>query len=49
MSQGKFTINFELLQFIYDFIAKIFNDTMRQYNAYDKRLEILKNQFGRSN
>jgi hypothetical protein len=47
LSQGKFTQNFELLQFIYDFIAKTYNEPVKKYNAYEKRLEILKSQYGK--
>jgi hypothetical protein len=46
MSQAKFSQNFELLQFIYDFIAKTYNEPIRKYNAYEKRLEIIKSQYG---
>ncbi len=46
LAQGKFTPNFELLQFVYDFIAKTYNEPNKKYNAYQRRLEILKSQYG---
>ncbi len=46
MSQSKFTQNFELLQFLYDFIAKTYNEPIKKYNAYERRLEIIKSQYG---
>jgi hypothetical protein len=46
MSKGKFTQNFEFLQFAYDYIAKNCGEQSAKYKAYDKRLEIIKSQFG---
>ena len=46
MSKSKFTLNFEFLQFTYDLFAKSFGDPTIKYSAYEKRLEILKYQFG---
>ena len=46
MSKSKFTQNFEFLQFVYDLFAKSFGDPTIKYSAYEKRLEILKFQFG---
>jgi hypothetical protein len=46
LSKCKFTPNFEFLQFVYDFLAKNFGDPLIRYSAYEKRLEILKYQYG---
>lgn len=46
LSKCKFTPNFEFLQFVYDFLAKNFGDPSIKYFAYEKRLEILKFQYG---
>ena len=45
MTQGKFTTNFELLQFVYDFIVKTCDNGVR-LNAFERRLEIIKVQNG---
>ncbi len=41
---GKFTHNFEFLQFVYDYVAKNCGDGTIRHSAYEKRLEIIKNQ-----
>jgi hypothetical protein len=46
LCKSKFTPNFEFLQFIYDLIAKSFNDSTSKISAYEKRLEIVKSQNG---
>jgi hypothetical protein len=46
LSKGKFTPNFELLQFIFDLVHKNCGDTSLKYNAYEKRIEIVKSQHG---
>ena len=45
MTQGKFTINFELLQFVYDYVVKSCENGIR-LNGFERRLEILKIQNG---
>jgi hypothetical protein len=49
LTKNKFNVNFEFLQFVYDFILK--QDSKQQniqsnIKPYDKRLEILKAQHG---
>jgi len=46
LSKSKFTQNFEFLQFLYDYFAKNFGEPLTRYQALEKRLEILKSQFG---
>jgi hypothetical protein len=46
LSQGKFTPNFELLQFIYDHLHKTCGDVNIKFNGYERRLEIVKSQYG---
>ena len=52
LTKNKFNINFEFLQFMYDFILKNFpNDNLNiltKYNAFERRLEAIKNQYGKS-
>jgi hypothetical protein len=49
LSQGKFTHNFELLQFVFDYVCKNCGDASIKYKAYEKRLEIIKSQYGSKN
>ncbi len=46
LSKSKFATNFEFLQFSYDLIFKNFGDSTISYPAFEKRIEILKNQYG---
>ncbi len=46
LSKSKFTMNFEFLQFCYNLIVKTFGDSTIKYPAFDKRIEILKSQYG---
>lgn len=48
MSQGKFTINFEFIQFLYDYLNKKFNSTLPAYKAFEKRISILRQQNGKN-
>ena len=45
LSKSFFSVNFELLQFLYDLIAKKFGDPSEStYKGYEKRIEIIKYQ-----
>jgi hypothetical protein len=46
MSKAKFAQIFEFLQFVYDYIVKNCGDTGAKLSAYEKRVEILKSQYG---
>ena len=46
-AKGKFTTNFEFLQILYDHVSKCYGSVYNiKYNAYEKRVEALKHQFG---
>lgn len=46
LSKQTFSVNFEILQFLFDHLDKNFGDPLKysKYEGYNKRLEILKNQ-----
>lgn len=47
LSKCKFAPNFEFLQFVFDFIMKNFGETGNlKYQAYERRVEVAKSQFG---
>lgn len=47
LSKGNFSINFEFVQFLYDYIVKTTgSDKPKKYNGLERRIEILKAQFG---
>ena len=50
LNKSTFAVNFEFLQFLFDIIAKNFEDPfITAYNGYQKRLDILKIQNGGKN
>lgn len=47
LAKSNFAINFEFIQFLYDYIAKTFNtDKAKKYNGLERRIEIIKSQSG---
>lgn len=49
MSKGKFNLNFEYLQFVYDFILKNFPEEQlpKKYNAFERRVSVFRSHLGR--